>query len=378
MKKSFILAAVAAIVAAAACSSPKEVATFVITDFGAQSGLTVDCTEAINNAIAACNEAGGGMVVVPAGQYLTSTVHLLSNVNLHLEEGSRLVAAENPELYDSYIPEHDMSRYDSGDGTVNSNNSKDVRWNRAMVLGVGLENVSITGSGTIDGRHVFDPLGEEYMRGPHTVLLAECSNVSMTDFNIENAANYAVMCYAIENAQFKGMHIAQGWDGIHIRGGKNVEISGCRFETGDDSIAGGFWTNFHVTGCDINSSCNGIRMIMPCDGLTIEKSVFHGPGNYPHRTSGERRRCNMLFGISLEPGGWGPAPGDLRNIVIRDLAMTAVSSPLAVSLTKDNHGYDLSLENITATGCTGTISPVISWNDSGFDTINVKNFVVGK
>ena len=193
MKKAFIIAAVAAFVAAAACSSGQGQKVFVITDYGARSGLATDCTEAINNAIIACNGAGGGIVSVPEGEWLTSTVHLLSDVNLRLENGSRLVAVQDPEAYHSYIPEHDMSRYDSGEGTVNSNNSRDVRWNRAMVLGTGLRNVSITGGGVIDGGHVFDPLGEEYMRGPHCILLAECDNVTLSGVTVERAANYAVM-----------------------------------------------------------------------------------------------------------------------------------------------------------------------------------------
>lgn len=378
MRKNLLLAATVIFMAAAACSSEKKEQVFVITDFGAVAGLEVNCTEAINACISACNEAGGGVVSVPAGEYLTSTVHLRSNVNLRLEEGSALVAVLDPEVYDSYIPEHDMSRYDSGEGTLNSNNSRDVRWNRAIVLGVCLENVSITGSGAIVGRHVFDPLGEELMRGPHAVILAECKGVLMENIEILQAPNYAIMGYALEDARFRGLHIAEGWDGVHIRGGINVEIAECRFETGDDSIAGGYWENMHVSDCYINSSCNGIRMIMPCDGFVVENCVFEGPGHYPHRTSGEARRCNMLFGVILEPGGWGAAPGDVRGVVIRDCMMTAVQSPVSTHLAADNHGYDLTLENITATGCTATVSPVVSWRDSGFDTITLNNFVVGR
>lgn len=378
MKKAFILAAVAAFAAAAACSSGKEDKVFVITDYGAQSGLACDCTEAINNTIIACSEAGGGIVSVPEGEWLTSTVHLRSDVNLRLEKGSCLVAVQDPEAYHSYIPEHDMSRYDSGEGTVNSNNSRDVRWNRAMVLGTGLSNVSITGEGVIDGGHVFDPLGEEYMRGPHCILLAECDNVTLSGFTVERAANYAVMGYALSNVTVDGLHITEGWDGVHIRGGEHVTVKNCRFETGDDSIAGGYWNDMHIVDNYINSSCNGIRMIMPCDGLLVEKCVFEGPGHYPHRTSGELRRCNMLFGIILEPGGWGSAPGDLRDIVLRDLDMTTVSSPLAVNVSKDNHAYDLTVENVTALGCTGAVSPFVSWSDMGFDRVSVNAVTVGK
>src|SRR5919109_730282 len=63
---------------------------FIITDYGAVAGAQADCTEAIRKAIAACNSAGGGRVVVPAGVFLTGAVHLKSNVNLHISEGATL------------------------------------------------------------------------------------------------------------------------------------------------------------------------------------------------------------------------------------------------------------------------------------------------
>ncbi|MFO1489307.1 MAG: glycoside hydrolase family 28 protein, partial [Verrucomicrobiota bacterium] len=61
---------------------------FPITAYGARPGA--DCTDAIHQAIAACHQAGGGRVVVPAGEWLTGAVRLQSNVNLHVAEGATL------------------------------------------------------------------------------------------------------------------------------------------------------------------------------------------------------------------------------------------------------------------------------------------------
>src|SRR5690242_2095726 len=63
---------------------------FAITKYGAKAGLEHDSTEAIARAIAACNKAGGGRVVVPPGEFLTGAVHLKSNVNLHVQKGAVL------------------------------------------------------------------------------------------------------------------------------------------------------------------------------------------------------------------------------------------------------------------------------------------------
>lgn len=365
------------VIALAACSTIAPREQFNVLDYGACGDGVTDCTEAFNNAILDCSRANG-RILVPEGRYLCSTIVLKDNVELCLQSGSEIVGDMNPENYSSFIPAHDLSKYDSGDGTVNQNNSRDERWNKALILANGVSNVRICGEGVINGRHVFDPLGEEYMRGPHGIIMGECRNVTIEDITITCASNYAFMSYALEDAVFRNIHITEGWDGIHIRGGSNILIDACKLETGDDSIAGGYWENVEIRNCSINSSCNGIRMIMPCDGLEVHDCNFFGPGNYPHRTSGEKHRTNMLFGLNLQPGGWGKAPGDVRNVYIHDCTMSGLSSPIGINNSDESHACDLTLENISATGLYGTVSPVVCYNDSGYDSIKIVNFTVSK
>ena len=71
-------------------------AVFPVTDFGAKGdGSTLD-TDAINSAIEAASRAGGGIILFPAGSYLSYSLHLKSNVTLHLPTGSTIVAAPGP------------------------------------------------------------------------------------------------------------------------------------------------------------------------------------------------------------------------------------------------------------------------------------------
>ncbi len=72
---------------------------FDITRFGAVAGGQTDCTAAIAKAIDACTAAGGGRVVVPAGEFLTGPIHLQSNVNLHLETNAVLEFSTDPNAY---------------------------------------------------------------------------------------------------------------------------------------------------------------------------------------------------------------------------------------------------------------------------------------
>lgn len=78
---------------------------FVITKFGAVGNGKTNCSQAIKKAIEACNKAGGGRVVVPAGNYFTGPIYLKSNVNLHLQKGAVLLFSTRPEDYlPWYIP----------------------------------------------------------------------------------------------------------------------------------------------------------------------------------------------------------------------------------------------------------------------------------
>ena len=110
---------------------------FLITDFGGNGDGKTDNTDGFQNAIAACNEAGGGRVVVPDGIFLTGAIHLKSNVNLFLASGAVLKFSTDPHQYLPGV----FSRWE---GTEVMNYS-------ACIYAYEAENIAITGSGVIDG-----------------------------------------------------------------------------------------------------------------------------------------------------------------------------------------------------------------------------------
>ena len=109
-----------------------------ITDFGAVSGDSLRlATEAINNAILAVNQAGGGTVNVPDGTFWTGPVTLKSNVNLHLSDGAVLKFTTDVKQYFPAVP----SRWEG----IDCNNT------HPLIYAYGETNIALTGGGTIDG-----------------------------------------------------------------------------------------------------------------------------------------------------------------------------------------------------------------------------------
>lgn len=336
-----------------------------------------ECTKALNRAIQSAPD--GAVVLIPAGEYLTGTIHLKSHITIRFEKGAELVGTKNLDSYDCYHPTKDMTRYDTGAGSVNANLTDDERWTKALILGQNIEDVTIEGPGLINGQHVEDSLGEESMRGPHGILIAESRNIRLDGFKIHQASNYAVLGYELSDAQINGLEIHEGWDGVHIRGGENITISNCDIKTGDDAIAGGYWKNLKITGCRLNSSCNGVRMIEPSTDFTIENSHIYGPGVYAHRTSREQHRTGTIYGIVLEPGAWGDAPGHTEGVYINNVTIDNVLSPLVYSMGENNTCSGLYVDGLKATNITFNTQPfnrqdcVRMW-----DNINIRNMSVTK
>ena len=342
-----------------------------ILSFGAvPNDNTVNNAKAINRAINHCADNGGGVVEVPVGTFTTGTVFLRSGVKLRLDKGAVLLGSKSLSDYSSLMTDLDLSRYESGHGTVNYNSATDAQWSKAMIFGVGCVGSGIEGEGCIDGGDVRNSLGEEQMRGPHTILLAGCKNMVMSNFKVRRSANYAFLAYSLAKSTFSNIRVEGGWDGIHIRGGHDLIIKGCRLHTGDDAIAGGYWEKMKITHCVLNSSCNGIRMIMPSIDLEIADCDIFGPGQFEHITS---RRTRSENAINIEPGAWGKAPGHLDRILIKRCSIRSVLSPLCVTIGDDNSCGKIVVEDMTARDVTRMALSVKSWGKASTDKVILRN-----
>jgi polygalacturonase len=364
MRRALILSLLVTVAAFAADQPASAVSgtvfgnhVFNVHDHGAVGdGVTLD-TAAINGAVDACAKAGGGQVLFPPGRYVSGTVQLRSHVTLFLDAGAALIGTTNLAEYrqptvPSFMPE-----------------ARWGKWHRALILGENVEDVTITGQGVIDGNKVFDPTGEERMRGPHAIVFLNCRRFTIRDVSIVDAANYAIFFQISDDVDVRNVTITGGWDGVHFRGAPghdchNVTITGCRFYTGDDSIAGRYWDNTVIADCILNSSCNGIRLIGPANHLIIHNCLFYGPGVRPHRTSGPANRRNMLSGINLQPGAWDKTQGLLDDVLIANNTMRDVASPLTLWSRPGNTVGRITVDDLRATGVYRSALCVEGWADT--------------
>lgn len=330
---------------------------FDVRAYGAVGdGVALD-TRALQAALDAAGAAGGGQVRMPPGRYLSGTIHLRSRVTLLLEPGATLVGTSELAEYAAPRPPDVMPEAKWGP------------WHRGLIVGQNVEEVAIVGPGEIDGARVFDPTGEERMRGPHTIVLVNCRRFTLRDATIRDSANYAVFIQVSDDVDIRNMRFIGGWDGVHWRGApeqwcRNVRLVGCHFETGDDAIAGRYWDDALITGCTINSSCNGVRLIGPARRLVIHDNLFYGPGAQPHRSSRTGDRNNMLSGILLQPGGWDATAGPLDDVLISGNTMRNVASPVSVWTKPGNTTGRITVSGLRATGVYRAAISVESWAES--------------
>lgn len=334
---------------------------FNVRDHGATGdGKTLD-TAAINKAVEACAAAGGGQVLLPPGKYLSGTVRLKTGVILHLDAGATLVGSPDRNHYQHFTPPA---------GTPEARFQP--TWHRALILADGAERIGIAGGGIIDGNKVFDPQGEERMRGPHTVLLGNCHDVSIRDVTVRDSANYAFLFEGCDDVEVRNVRVTGGWDGVHFRGWRGrpcrrVSIVGCQFYTGDDAIAGRYWDDTLISGCVLNSSCNGVRLIGPATRLTIHNCLFYGPGRYDHRSS---KRSNMLAAINLQPGGWDPTEGDLDDVLIADVTARHVTTPLHLVVKRGNRAGRITVSRLSASRVYRAACSVESWAETPIERVS--------
>lgn len=241
---------------------------FIVKDFGAVGDGKTDDALAIQKAIDACAAAGGGRVLFTSPfTYLSSPIKLKSNVDFHLQAGAKLLANPDEKVYTQ-----SAFRQNPGEGTV---------W----IGGEDIENLSITGNGEIDGNGVSfmgAELDDSYELKPfnvldprpHVLTIVGGKNIRIQDVKIGSSAYWTIHLVGCDDVVISGITLlnslkVRNSDGIDLDHSKNVRISDCYIESGDDCIClknrreyeeFGACENITVTNCTMTSRSCAIKI----------------------------------------------------------------------------------------------------------------------
>jgi polygalacturonase len=261
---------------------------FDVRAFGARGDGAMLDTAAINAAIEAAAQGGGGTVRFPPGRYLSFSIRLRSNVALVLEAGSTIIAADPADGQGQYDPA-EPNPWDAYQDFGHSH------WHNSLIWGEGLENVSITGPGRIWGRGLTrsgpganrplkagdmpsslgqsDPMGERARKGTvfgaemagkgnKAIALKNCRNVLLRDFSMLKCGHFAVLATGVDNLTIDNLAVDTDRDGFDIDCCRNVRIANCSVNTPNDdaiclksSFAIGkarFTEHVTITGCQVS------------------------------------------------------------------------------------------------------------------------------
>ena len=223
---------------------------FDVRKYGATGdGKTLD-TVAVNKAIEAAAAVGGGVVLFPAGMYLCFSIRLKSQVHLHLEQGSAIVAAESPKP--SETTGYNGGVYDAAEPKTAWDAYQDYghnHWHNSLIWGEDIHDVSITGPGLIYGKGLSFGAGR-MARGNYPIYVAEqpgvgnkaiamknCYNVLLRDFSMLKGGHFCLLLTGVDNLTIDNLKIDTDRDGMDIDCCQNVRVSNCTVNSPwDDGI----------------------------------------------------------------------------------------------------------------------------------------------
>ena len=328
---------------------------FPVTDFGAVGDGTTDTTAAIRAAISACAEAGGGRVVVPAGEYLTGAIHLKSNVNLHLEADATLRFIQDPAAYLPVV----FTRWE---GVELMNYSP-------LVYAYGEKNIAVTGNGTLDGQagpehwwpwkagghpqsqkpdrdRLFAqaeagvPVAERvygaghYLR-PSFLQTYRCENVLIEGVTITNAPMWLihpVLSHNVTVRNVKAVSDGPNNDGCNPESSIDVLIEDSLFDTGDDCIAIKSGRNADgrrlaapserivIRGCRMRAGHGGVTIGSEISGSARDVFIERNEMSSPELDRGIRFKTNAIRG------------GVIENVFVRDVEIGETGSAIDIDL----------------------------------------------
>lgn len=312
-----------------------------VKKFGAKGdGKTLD-SPAINAAIDAAAQVGGGTVYFPAGTYLSASIRLKSNITLYLENGAVI------EAVDWKIAQYDFP--EPNDAAGNYQDFGHSHWQNSLIWGIGLKNIAIVGGGLIHGKGLNcgfnrfaapDNSNARYKdggpgEGNKAIALRECTNVILRDFSILHGGHFGILATGVNNMLVDNLKIDTNRDGMDIDACNNVRITNCSVNSPwDDGIC--------------LKASYGLAKVWHCENITISDCFLSGNFDEGTLLDGTFKRSAPEY-KSYKTGRiklGTESNGDFKNITITNCVFDECRG-FALESVDGSHIEDITISNIT-------------------------------
>lgn len=326
-KLNLLCVLVFAIASFSAFKNPISNKTYLITEFGAKGDSITLNTKAIQNCIDKCSAGGGGTVVIPKGVFTTGSIFLKKGVNLLVEKSGKLRGSTESGDYPQIA-----TRWEG----IERN------WIAALVNAIDLQNIEISGEGTIDGSgEVWTQRGIQFrdkqpkgtaaksltafLPRPRLIGIQNCSGVKVNGLSLHNQASWGLfVLYStdvnIADLNITADHNIPSSDGIDICSSNRVHITGTFIDVNDDCIS-----------IKSGKDEDGLRVNRPSENILIENCHFaygHGGVAMGSETSGGIRNVEIRNCL-IDSQNWAPIRfksqpsrgGVVENITYRNIKL---------------------------------------------------------
>lgn len=368
--------------------------TFNILDFGAKTNSKTLSTHPIQAAIDSCSTSGGGTVIIPAGTYYSGTLYIEDRVNIHLAKGAFLQGSIDPNDY----PLLDIKFKTMFSPVITSENLNDPKKKyRAFLFAENVENISITGEGTINGNGNAssfqlgnDGSSKESTQRPILILAINCRKIQLENIRLKNSAYWMQSYVGCDDVHIKGIsvdnHCNYNNDGIDIDS-RNVIIENCYIDSDDDGIClkshdkDRFCENIIVRNCTVRSNCNAVKLGTASVGgfknILIENIIIKSASESNIRDWQKIRNFidkpnTGLCGISIENVDGGVS----ENIKVNNITITDMHAPLFVKLGNRCLCNTGKLKNIEISNLVAATHSKIAGSITGYPDNNIENIIL--
>ena len=372
-----------------------------ILKFGAKGDSVSDNKKAFDRAMLHLQKRKGGILTVPKGVFTVhGPIHFVSNVNLHLEEGAKIRFGEDPKDYPLVLT--------SWEGTMLYNYSP-------LIYGNELENIAITGKGTIDGEgggawaawkqledkdkqlsrkmnHTGVPVeerifGEGHYLRPQLIQFVNSKNILLEEITIEDSPFWCVHLLKSKSATLRKLKFdAHNFnnDGIDAEYASDILIEEVMFDNGDDNIAIKAGRDHEGRANSATPSENIVirnNLLKGLHGVVIGSEMSAGVQNVfveNNKAWGYLKR-GIYFKTNPDRGGY------IRNIYINDIELQKVEDCFYITANYHGEGEgfnskisDVFITNVTCEEANGTAVVIQGFKESKVENVKLTNVKVNQ